>query len=333
MSILSLVICTYQRPNELSRLLESLNDQIVMPDEILVVDGSMDDRTEESVARVKDDLRSKVIYFRVNDVERGLTRQRNVGVKHATGDIVAFLDDDTIPCQNYFTEILSCFERHPDAVGIGGLITNEIEWCLADLNKKPRFDKFRLGEWERRDDFRWRIRKPFGLDSTLPPGWMPPFGHGRSSVYPPDGNDHHVEFIMGGASAWQSSIFLKHQFSILFERYGLYEDLEFCIRASRMGSIYLCTRARLEHYHAPAGRPNPFQYGEMVIRNGWYVWRQRWHYPSWKDQIKWWMINFLLAVLRFVDPRNHGTMEALGRFWGMFTLLWYVPAIEPINME
>ncbi len=325
---ISLLICTYQRPDELRRLLETLANQTVFPDEVIVVDGSLDDKTETVTKETADIFGGGLFYFHVDETERGLTRQRNVGIKHAKGEIIAFLDDDTIPDKDYFKELLACFQRHSDAIGVGGTITNEIEWKPADMEKSPSLGMFRWEKWERRDDFRWRLRKLLKLDSPLPPGWMPSFGHGRPSNYPPDGNDYQVEFVMGGASAWRKSIFDTYQFSTYFYGYGLYEDLDFCIRASRQGVIYLCTPAQLEHHHAPGGRPNQFQYGKMVVRNGWFVWRRRWPNLSFVSKAKWWLITFLLAFLRSIDFRNSGFKESTGRFWGMLTLLYNKPNIN-----
>ncbi|WP_292892597.1 glycosyltransferase, partial [Nonlabens sp.] len=42
----SLIICTYMRPEPLSRLLESVRSQTQLPDEVLIIDGSTDDKTE-----------------------------------------------------------------------------------------------------------------------------------------------------------------------------------------------------------------------------------------------------------------------------------------------
>lgn len=322
---ISLVICTYQRPNEIRRLMRTIAKQTTIPDEIIIVDGSPDDKTESVIKENLGMLDDRLVYLHVKEEERGLTRQRNVGIKHASGEIIAFLDDDTVPDINYFAEILACFQRYPEAVGIGGLITNETSWSPANLEKPPSLGIFRWGEWERREDFRWRLRKLLRLDSPLLPGWMPSFGHGRSGNYPPDDNDYQVELVMGGASAWRNKIFNVYQFSTHFEGYGLYEDLDFCIRASRTGSIYLCTSARLEHHHASGGRPNQFRYGMMVVRNGWFVWRRRWRNPSTKDRIKWWTITFLLMLFRLFDLRDGGIIEALGRIWGMSTVFLHSP--------
>jgi GT2 family glycosyltransferase len=315
---LSLIVCTYRRPGPVRRLLESLAEQSRRPDEVLVVDASPDRETEEAVRSVGQPW---VIYDRVPDEERGLTRQRNRGVARARGELIAFLDDDTVPAPGYFEEIAACFERHPDAVGVGGYIDNEVSWRRVREGAPPApLGVFRIGEWERREDFRWRLRKALGLAGSLPPGRMPASGHPRATGFvPPDGEDHPVEFLMGGAAAWRRRLLEKVGFSPWFEGYGLYEDLDFCLRAGREGSLYLCTRARLAHLHEPEGRPHSFRYGEMVVRNGWRVWRLRWPSPPWPDRARWWGVTLLLAACRLVDAargprRGEALAEALGRF-------------------
>ena len=131
---------------------------------------------------------------------------------------------------------------------------------------------------------------------------------------------------MGGASSWRREIFNTIHFSHYFDGYGLYEDMDFCIRAARLGGVFVCGTARLEHHHAPSGRPNWFRYGIMVIRNGWYVWRQRWPRPDIKDRLKWWAITQLLTLCRLGDSirgpnRLEALTDAIGRFLGMVSLL------------
>jgi GT2 family glycosyltransferase len=322
-SSLSLVICTRRRPAALARLLKALEKQSEPPEEVLVVDGSPDDETEKVVLPLSE--RASLLYFRVPPEERGLTRQRNFGVARCRGDLVAFLDDDTLPDPNYFQEIRACFERHPEAGGAGGYITGA-GWKRAALSAKTPLGVFRFNEWERREDYRWRLRKMLGLADSMLPGWMPPSGHGRSLGYiPPDGRDHRVEFIFGGASCWSRRLFHRGHFSTFFEGYGLYEDLDFCLQISGSAPLYLCTRARLEHYHEPSARPSAFRYGEMVVRNGWYVWRRRWPHPPPLDRLRWWAVTVLLAVCRLIDLRGPGRFtslqDAAGRFFSICKIL------------
>ncbi len=329
---LSLIVCTYRRAPEVEKLLAALGAQTRVPDETLVVDASPDDETERVVAAcVASRMLPGLAYYKAPPEQRGLTRQRNYGVAHARGDLIAFLDDDTVPEPAYCAETVACFERHPEAAGVGGYITNEVEWRPANGHKYPSGTVFKWGAWERREAYRWRLRQRLGLASALPPGWMPPSGHVRPIGYlPPDGADHQVEFLMGCAFSWRRDVFRQQRFSEYFAGYGLYEDLDFCVRAAAAAPLYLCTRTRVAHYHAPAGRPNQFRYGAMVVRNGWFVWRRRWPAPPLAERTRWWGTTMLLtlcqlgAALR--GPRRlQAATEAGGRLSGMASVLWRQP--------
>lgn len=329
---LSLIICTYRRPAAVRRLLEALPLQTEPPQEVLIVDGSPDAFTEGAVKEAAPSRGLfRLEYFRVLPEHRGLTRQRNFGIARTSGDIIAFLDDDTVPERDYFERVRACFERHPEAAGVGGYIEGA-QWRQVDARSKPDLGVFRWGMWERREDYRWRLRRLLGLASPAPPGWMPPRGHGRPIGFlPPDGHDYRVEFFIGAACAWRREVFEQELFSAYFEGYGLYEDLDFCIQVCQRKPLYVCTAAHVAHYHDPQARPNAFRYGRMVVLNGWYVWRRRWPHPSLRDRLRWWVITALMTLCRLADARGPektaGLREAAGRFCAMAELLWRTPPI------
>ena len=91
----SLIICTYQRADAIVALLNSVNEQTLYPDEIIVVDGSTDILTQNAL-ELKHYL--NLSYYKVGDTDRGLTKQRNFGIKKLDADspVVCFLDDDTV---------------------------------------------------------------------------------------------------------------------------------------------------------------------------------------------------------------------------------------------
>src|SRR6185503_8182811 len=88
----SLVLPTLDRPQAIYNLLRHLEHQTVAPYEIVVVDQSA--QPDERVA-FHAVANSRVRHYRI--AERGLPNARNVGVGLATGDVVLFLDDDSIP--------------------------------------------------------------------------------------------------------------------------------------------------------------------------------------------------------------------------------------------
>ncbi len=89
---ISVVIPTHDRPEELKRALLSVFVQTRLPDEVIVVDdGSTPAVTSEIFSDTPTGI--STILLR-NDTPKGANNARNRGIIAATGDWVAFLDDD-----------------------------------------------------------------------------------------------------------------------------------------------------------------------------------------------------------------------------------------------
>ena len=327
----SLIICTYQRPQALLKLLSSVVEQHLYPDEILITDGSKDDLTKNAVEKFN---LKNAQYFKVPENERGLTKQRNFGTAKSAKeiDIVCFLDDDTVLDPDYFKNLIATYKSFPDAIGVGGYIKNEVEWQRSEETAK--FDEFKMDGWVRKLGSRNLLRKKLNLLSDQPPGIMPGFSHGLSiSFLPPSGKTYPVEFFMGGVASYKRKLLEQLCFSNYFEGYGLYEDMDFCLRASKIGQLYVNTAAQLLHEHDESGRPNQFKYGKMVLRNGWYVWRVKYPNPSLKNRLKWHGTAFLLTLVRLGNGLNstkqkQAFTESLGRIAGWCSLLFSKPKVE-----
>jgi GT2 family glycosyltransferase len=326
----SLIICTYKRPQALLSLLKSVELQTLYPSEIFIVDGSPDLDTQ---VMLNQNFFSNLTYFNVEEKDRGLTKQRNYGIARVnkTSEVVCFLDDDTILATNYFEKIIKTYEVFPDALGVGGYISNEVSWQNVGTDYIPKIDEFYYDGWKRSDGTRFVWRKKLGLDSDCEPGFLPEFSHGRSvSFLPPSGRIYEVQQLMGGVSSFKQSIFNKFQFSTYFDGYGLYEDADFTLRVSKTGKLYLNTAAQLGHHHDASGRPSKYLYGKMVVRNGWYVWRVKYPNPSFNSKLKWHGITLLLIAIRFTNVTSNGKRkeafaESLGRLMGWVSLFFEKP--------
>lgn len=327
---LSLIICTYKRAKPLCRLLETVKTQRRLPNEILIVDGSPDDETEMALKQV--DLKLK--YHKVSPEERGLTKQRNIGIGlcDKNTDIVAFLDDDTILKGDYFKNLIDVYKNDLSITGVGGVAINENRWIKDNYKTKNNYniqiDGYKVGLSKRHT-----LRKILGLLSNSPPNVMPKFSHGNTQSYPLTGKNYEVELLVGMSMSFRSNVVLNQKFSEYFEGYGLYEDADYSIRALKFGKNVIATSVKLKHHHHPSGRPNQFQYGQMVVKNGWYVWRQRWPKPGLKNIFKWHCTTLLLAFLRFLNTfttsqRQQALTESLGRFWAWLKLWFVKPKIQ-----
>jgi GT2 family glycosyltransferase len=108
---ISVVVCTYNGAATLRECLTGLT-KLDYPDyEVIVVDdGSTDDTAE---------IASEFPVQLVRSPNLGLANARNLGIEVATGDIVAFTDDDAWPDEHWLTYLASTFETTPH-VGVGG---------------------------------------------------------------------------------------------------------------------------------------------------------------------------------------------------------------------
>lgn len=330
----SLVICTYMRPKPLLNLLQSVQGQTLYPDEILIIDGSTN---QDTALVLKGNQFKNLHYFLVPSAHRGLTKQRNYGIERVGSEIkiVCFLDDDIVLERDYFEQLIKTYERYPEALGVGGYIINEVASDFVGETYIPKRNDYFFDGWKRKDGSRFLLRKRLGLDSDCQPGFFPTFGHERSvSFLPPSGKIYEVEMLMGGVSSFKRTVFETIRFSTYFEGYGLYEDADFTLRLSQRGKLYVNTGAKLRHYHDTSGRPNQYEYGKMVVRNGWYVWRIKNPKPNPKAQLKWHSITLLLAFIRLLNTfstnkKRAAFSEALGRIVGWWSLFWN----EPKNTE
>lgn len=327
----TLIVCTYMREKPLLKLLQSVSEQTLYPNDLLIIDGSTNADTKISLEK---NAFKNLRYFKVDDENRGLTKQRNYGINLVddSSEIICFLDDDIVLTPQYFENLIETYTNYPDALAVGGYIINEVEW--EERPKDKNTTKFYYDGWARNEPSRFKLRTKFKLQPDANPGFLPTFAHGRSIGFlPPSGKIYQVEQLMGGVSSYKASVFKNLKFSTYFEGYGLYEDADFSIRLAKTGSIYINTKAQLNHYHDDSGRPNQYRYGKMVIRNGWYVWRVKWPKPTVKAKIKWHATAFLLTLIRFTNvitskKKKKALTESLGRTVGWLSLLVDKPNIE-----
>ncbi|TRX20935.1 glycosyltransferase family 2 protein [Flavobacterium franklandianum] len=329
----SLIICTYMRPESVLQLLQSVQEQTLYPDEILIIDGSTNSQT---ATILKENKFENLHYFAVPPEHRGLTKQRNYGVKKAGSamKVIAFLDDDTVLSTNYFEEIIKTFEDNQDVSGVGGVAINENSWTLAEPNKNYNKNQYYLWEgFVYKEGQRNVVRNYLGLQSNLGLGRMPDYSHGKTCGFPLNGKTYEVDLLIGMSFAFRRKVVDSIRFSPYFEGYGLYEDADFSIRALQFGKNVINTKAQLSHFHHPSGRPNQYRYGKMVVRNGWYVWRVKNPKPSLNAKIKWHSITILLTLIRFTNTftttkKKVAFTEAIGRTIGWWSLLLNKPNLN-----
>lgn len=101
----SICICTYRRPHLLAELLDSLARQnFRKPFEIIVVDNDSAGSAATTVGDAK--MRHPELEIRYSvEFEKGISFARNTAVSLATGDFLAWIDDDETAAKNWLMSL------------------------------------------------------------------------------------------------------------------------------------------------------------------------------------------------------------------------------------
>jgi GT2 family glycosyltransferase len=100
----SVVIVSWRRPRYVRSCLHSLRALSPGPQEIVVVDASSDDETRLVVAEFPG-----VAHVSFPGGAGHMTTSRNVGLLHVSGDVIAFLDDDTVVHDGWSAGVVAAF--------------------------------------------------------------------------------------------------------------------------------------------------------------------------------------------------------------------------------
>ena len=109
MPTFSLILATRGRTAELDRFFSSIETANTNDYECLVVDQNVDDR----LTSILDNWRSKIPIKHLRSLP-GLSRARNVGLAAATGEVLAFPDDDCRYSEGLLRGVAMFFAANPD---------------------------------------------------------------------------------------------------------------------------------------------------------------------------------------------------------------------------
>ncbi len=115
---ISIIIPCYNSAGTITKLLDSLKDIDYANYEVIVVDDASKDNSRELIKNYD----VKLIESERNS---GAANSRNLGAKHAKGDILLFLDADTVAEKNMLKEVNRFFQDNKDASCVLGAYSKE----------------------------------------------------------------------------------------------------------------------------------------------------------------------------------------------------------------
>jgi glycosyltransferase involved in cell wall biosynthesis len=225
----SLIIATFERPEELEITLASITAQQRPPRQTIIIDSSRDDRTEALATRWSGKL---PLRYEHSDL-RSAAQQRNRGARLAdpTLDaVLGFLDDDITLYPDTTAKVLRVFETDPDEQ-TGGVSVR--------LDEVFRPEPHGLLWWY------YRLQAGFP-DRTYGGRLFGPAINCLPCYTESDGDLISADWLNSGCVFYRTAPFLREEFP-LFDGYSFMEDVHLSARIARTHRLYFHTTARCQH--------------------------------------------------------------------------------------
>jgi GT2 family glycosyltransferase len=116
---LSVAISTRDRPDALERCLQSLAAGEVLPNEVIVVDQSLNEETRLVVDRFR---RHDIGMIYLGQEPLGLAISQNTALAHASYPIIAVIDDDCVADRKWLATIEQAFASIKDLAALAGRV-------------------------------------------------------------------------------------------------------------------------------------------------------------------------------------------------------------------
>jgi len=223
--VVSAIIPTKNRAQDVVSLLRSLSEQTRLPDEVIIIDQSPKPLLQE---RLEDTSFAGLFirYYWKPEIS-GLTQAKNYGVSVSTGSVLLFLDDDVVLEKDFIEELARCLLVDDSLMGVSGVQVSE----PRDLRQLARLFYsviFRVGPFA---DPRPRCNMQQKSQLCVP-----------------------SKILSGGITAYRRQVFETLSFDEVLTGYCLGEDVDFSYRCSQNHRLAICLSARAVHKRSPVGR-------------------------------------------------------------------------------
>lgn len=249
MQRVSLIVATKDRPSDLRKMLESLRCQTVRPDEILIVDASL--QTVEPLLADFSELTMRYI----RHWPPSAAAQRNAGIRacNDTATLIGFADDDITFEPQAFEDMIAFWgDAAPDLLGTAFNLRNYPARRKGVLKYSSLTE--RLGLYSPRPG------------SVSLSGWQTILGQLPETQF--------VDWIPSTAVLFRREVFNHYAFDEFFDDYSYLEDLDFSFTLSRVGRLAVVAGAGFSHFPSTSGRITARIFGRYEVRNRLYFVRK-----------------------------------------------------------
>lgn len=248
----SAIVPTLDRTEALRKMLFSLGQQSCQPREMIIVDASTSEDTNQLCQNVVPELRTTIIYARAQ--KTGAAAQRNQGVAMATQPFICFFDDDVLFEALCLERLWRAIESDEELGGVSAMITNQ-RYQAPGLISRILFT-FMAGQ--REASFAGRV---IGPAMNL----LPEDRDDLPEVVP-------VDWLNLGCTIYRREALPSPAFDPVYTGYSLMEDLTLSLRVGRKWVLGNARTAKIFHDSQPAEyKANKSALAKMELVNRHYV--------------------------------------------------------------
>lgn len=146
---ISLVIPTHNRIKSLQRLLKSIEDLHLEPDEVIIVNDGSVDQTQYLLKNWEIINHNFIPVIFNSPNSQGPGAARNIGIQLASSDAIAFTDDDCVLHPSWISSIMkSRYWERREIAGIGGKVFNFRQGAVSEyysyhrILEPPKYNQY-----------------------------------------------------------------------------------------------------------------------------------------------------------------------------------------------
>lgn len=220
----SLIVRTYNHVEALASFLESVNQQILLPNELIIIDtGSPSVMTHASIVQIYKALEDKNIILIYRHAISDVIYQRKQALTHATGKIIYFFNDTVILDSHYLSVMQTTFKEKSCYAGGMGKVTNKVKEFSWFATLVRRFFLLPYNHQKKLFTSSGLYTNPYALSGLT-----------------------HVKAVDASCMAFRRAIFVKHRFDELLCDDDDLQAVDFSYRISYYAPLFYNPHATLQ---------------------------------------------------------------------------------------
>ncbi|MEL6579495.1 MAG: glycosyltransferase [Cyanobacteria bacterium J06621_12] len=292
---ISAIVATRDRSIPLQTMLKSLAKQSVQPQEMIIIDGSDDQQTEQLCLSKIEGLATEVYYYHATEI--GAATQRSQAMKYVTQNTVWLLDDDIFFEPNCLQRLWQTLSSDPRLGGVNAMITNQQYLPPGKISRTL----FRFLHGRDEHSYAGKCITP-GLN--LLPEDRPDLPEAVS-----------VDWLNTTCVLYRRQALPQPLFPSLFTGYSLMEDLALSLTVGKQWRLANARTARIFHDSQPGKHKNNRQVlAQMELVNRHYIMTQILGKKTLKDYFKLFIFQLFGIVASLVSWS--GWLNLPGTIWG-----------------